>query len=177
MTELTTKRLTLRPPTTDDIPGLHACYADPETMRFWDAPAAATSAETGQRLAWSLTAHSGFHAAWAVIDADARFVGMVNYHRRETNNRKLELGWMIARPFWQRGYATEAVRALIGHCISALEAHRIEAHIEPDNVASVRLAERLGFQREGVMRDRLRVGDGFRSAILYALLASDWRPE
>jgi RimJ/RimL family protein N-acetyltransferase len=64
---------------------------------------------------------------------------------------------------------------LLEHCFTALDAHRIEAHIEPDNAASLRLAERLGFRREGLMRDQLFVDGKPRDALLYALLQPDWQ--
>jgi ribosomal-protein-alanine N-acetyltransferase len=70
----------------------------------------------------------------------------------------------------------EAMGVFLAHCFGALESHRIEATIEPANVASIRLAERLGFQCEGgPMRDRLRVDGAYRSLLMYGLLEETWR--
>jgi len=68
----------------------------------------------------------------------------------------------------------EAVRAVLTHCFTTLNTHRVEAEIEPDNLRSARLAQRLGFQREGLLRDRLFVADQPRTIQMYALLRSDW---
>ena len=69
---------------------------------------------------------------------------------------------------------TEAVAALVAYCFDELAAHRIEALIHPDNAASIRLVERLGFSCEGgPLRDRWRRDDGYMSVMMYALIAGD----
>ena len=68
----------------------------------------------------------------------------------------------------------EATRALLAHCFGALETHRVEAEIEPDNGRSIRLAERLGFRREGLLRERMSVAGEPRSVWMYALLRPEW---
>lgn len=175
-TPLETPRLLLRPLVETDAEGLHLCYGDPETMRFWDRPPARDVIETATRLGRSLGAGVFFHACWAMVRReDGQFVGMVNYHHREPWNRRLELGWIMARPCWRQGYMTEALSAVIGHCFAAMDVHRIEATIDPENVASRAVAERVGFRLEGgPMQDRLLVAGAFRSAMMYALLKPDW---
>jgi [ribosomal protein S5]-alanine N-acetyltransferase len=171
-----TARLSFRPLGTDDIAPMHAAYGDSAAMRFWNAPPSADMAETGMRVAYSITAHPDHHAAWAALRrSDGRFVAMVNYHHRETRNRRLEIGYIVLPEFWRQGYGREAVSALLGHCFGALDVHRAEALVEPGNAGSVRLVERLGFRREGLLVDRLCVAGAFRSPLMFALLAPDWR--
>lgn len=63
---------------------------------------------------------------------------------------------------------------MIRYCIDALDTHRIEAVIMPENVASIRLAESVGFKLEGgPLRDRWRRGDAYRSVLIYGLLAGE----
>jgi ribosomal-protein-alanine N-acetyltransferase len=171
------RRLVLRPITRDDAAGLHAAYGDPEAMRFWDFAASRDVAETAERIGWSLQASPRFHACWAIVlKDDARVVGMLNYHHREPWNRRLEVGYILARAHWGRGLMHEAMGVFLAHCFGALESHRVEATIEPANRASIRLAERLGFQREGgLMRDRLRVDGEYRSLLMFGLLEEEWR--
>src|SRR5262245_16227682 len=101
-------------------------------------------------------------------------IGMVNYHARQPWNRRLALGWILIPRFKCRGYMQEAVRAVLAYCFAKLNTLRIEAEIEPENVRSVRLAQRLGFQREGLLRDRLFVADHRRTIQMYSLLRSEW---
>jgi ribosomal-protein-alanine N-acetyltransferase len=104
-------------------------------------------------------------------------IGFLNYHHREVQNARLEIGYILARSFWGRGLASEAVSALLDHCFDDLQANRVEALIDPNNGASVRLAERIGFQLEsGPMRQRLKMPDGrFADILMYGLLAADWK--
>jgi RimJ/RimL family protein N-acetyltransferase len=145
-------------------------------MRYWDALPSADLAETEQRLRGSLSVDPRWHATWAILTRpDDRFVGMINYHARQPWNRRLALGWILLPDCQGGGIMQEAAGAVLAHCFGALDAHRVEAEIEPDNIRSSRLAERLGFQREGLLRDRLLVAGQPRTMQMYALLRPDWR--
>ena len=173
---LHTPRLLLRRLTEADAPALHTAFGDPEAMRYWDAPPARDLAETTSRVRGSRAIGTDFHAGFAVVRcADGLVVGMVNYHARNAEARRLAVGWITVRRFWRQGVMREAVPALLDHCFTTLETHRIEARIEPANVPSIRLAESLGFACEGLMRDWMVVGGEPRSACLYALLRPEWR--
>ena len=168
------ERVRLRGLAMVDAAGLHEAYGDAETMRFWDAPPSADLAETEQRVRRSLSADPTWHAAWAVLGrADERCIGMVNYHARQPWNRRLTVGWILVRRCQGQGFMAEAMRVLLQHCFGTLDAHRIEAEIEPGNIRSARLADRLGFRREGLLQDRLCVAGQYRSVWMHALL----RPE
>jgi ribosomal-protein-alanine N-acetyltransferase len=69
---------------------------------------------------------------------------------------------------------TEAAPPVISHCFGHLNAHRIEARIEPENVSSRRLAAKLGFSEEGSLRDWLCIAGEFRSIVMYSLLCTEW---
>lgn len=175
---LETNRLTLRQIGESDAKGLHAAYGDPEAMRFWDFPASRDLAQTAARIDQAIRGDSRWHGAWAIVPHGAsRCVGMICYHHREPWNRRLELGWILAPAYWRRQFMTEAARAVLQHCFTTMETHRIEAMIEPDNSASRRLAAKLGFIEEaGPLRDRICVAGQFRSTLMYALLQPDWVP-
>jgi ribosomal-protein-alanine N-acetyltransferase len=171
---LLTPRLRLRRVEPRDADALHACFSDPEAMRYWDLPPSPTMAETEKILRWlTQTASPYDHLAWAVADRRGdQCMGMVCYHHREARNRRLELGYILAPAHHGRGLGTEAVGALVDYCVGTLGAHRIQALIEPENRASIALVERLGFRCEGgPLADYWRVGDRYRSAMLYALVA------
>ncbi len=172
---LETPRLRLRGLQEADVPALHACYGDAESMRYWDSPPSADLAETTARLRQSTTADPQWHATFAVtLRDDDRMIGMVNYHGRQPAARRLAVGWIVATPWRRQGFTHEAMTALLAHCFQALGTHRIEARIEPENIPSASLAQRLGFVPEGLMRDWTFVGGQPRSVVLYARLR---RPE
>jgi ribosomal-protein-alanine N-acetyltransferase len=178
--ELTTPRLRLRPFEPRDVDGLHACFGDVEVMRYWNFPACQSKAETNrwvEILARATSPHN--YQAWAVAEKRSdRCIGMVNYHHREAHNRRLEIGYILAPANHRQGLMTEALQALMAFCFDELRTHRIEAMISPDNLASIRLVERLGFAREGgPLRDYWRVGEQYRSVLVYGLIDGDRKSE
>jgi ribosomal-protein-alanine N-acetyltransferase len=145
-------------------------------MRYWNFPACQSKAETARWvniLARATSPHS--YQAWAVAEKRGdRCIGMVNYHHREPHNRRLELGYILAPSHHRQGLMSEALQALVTYCFDELRTHRIEAMISPDNRASIRLVERLGFQREGgPLRDYWRVGEQYRSVLVFGLIDGD----
>jgi ribosomal-protein-alanine N-acetyltransferase len=158
---LVTKRLRLRQFEARDLQGLYACFGDWEAMRYWNFPACKSEAETEPKLKYLAKTTSPYdYLAWAVADKRSdRCIGMVNYHHSEARNQRLEIGYILAPALQGRGLMAEAVAALIAYCFDELAVHRIEVLIHPDNVASIRLVERLGFRCEGgPLRDRWRRG-------------------
>jgi len=173
---LMSKRLRLRRFETRDLAGLHACFGDQAAMRFWNIPPSRTMAETEKVLRWLRKTTSPYeHLAWAVCKkTDDRCIGMVNYHHRDARNRRLELGYIIAPKQQRKGFGTEALQALFDYCSQELKAHRLEALIHPDNVASTRLAQRLGFRCEGgPLTDFWRVGDKYINVMIYAFINTE----
>ncbi|MEU9313441.1 GNAT family protein [Streptomyces sp. NPDC048256] len=85
-----------------------------------------------------------------------------------------KLGYAIAATEWGRGYATDAARALITYAFKELGLHRISAAIGPDNTASIAVVERLGFTREGVLRDHVFTSGAWRDSVLLSVLAHEW---
>jgi len=175
---LETERLLLREIVESDAEALHAAYGNPEAMRFWDFPATRTVAETAALIKSARSGGRIRHGVWAIQQRGGSFVGMINYHHREAQHRRLELGWITVPAYWRQGFMTEAARVVLRNCFIAMNTNRVEALIEPENAASLALAAKLGFVREGgPLRDRLFVDGGFRSVLMLALLKSGWLKE
>jgi ribosomal-protein-alanine N-acetyltransferase len=170
-----TRRLVLRPIEEGDAQGLHAAYGDTEAMRFWDAPPSRDVEETASRIRQTLGVERRWHGMWAIMARSGGFAGMINYHAVDPRSRRLALGWIVVPAFWRQGLMTEAANVVLAHCFSAMEMHRIEALIEPENTASRRLAVKLGFKQESdLLRDRLYVAGQYRNILMYGLLQADW---
>lgn len=170
-----TPRFILRPIVESDAPGLHEAYGNAEAMQHWDHGVSPDVAATAARIRDSVAVDPRWHAMWAVHTRGGRFAGAVNYHAHYPPARRLAVGWIAVPSLWRQGVMTEAVPPLLAHCFTQMNVHRIEARIEPDNVASRRLAARLGFTEElGLLRDWLIVDGEFRSIVMYSLLESKW---
>lgn len=85
-----------------------------------------------------------------------------------------KLGCALAPWAQGHGYAADANRALIGFGFGSLGLHRISAAAGPDNLPSIRLLKRLGFQHEGRIRDHVHTGGAWRDSELYSLLEHEW---
>jgi ribosomal-protein-alanine N-acetyltransferase len=147
--EIETHRLIVRPFRPDDWQGLFAYLSLPETYVF--EPGEPIDAEQARALAEDRPRGSGF---WAVeLRAEQRMVGHLSFQQIEPADlRTYELGYIFNPRAQRHGYATEAARGLIGHASAAMDAHRVIANCNPANVASCRVLEKIGFEREGRLR-------------------------
>ena len=142
---LETPRLTLREWLAGDAAPHAAMCADPEVMRYMSG--VLDEAESWRRMAlhaghWALRGYGN----WVLERReDGAFVGRAGFWNPE-GWPGLEIGWMLARPAWGNGYATEAARAALAWGWKTLECERVIALIKPDNRASLAVAERLGMQ-------------------------------
>jgi len=146
---LETQRLVLRMLRESDTDAYAEMVADPEVMRFLGGkPMSRQEAWRNMAMVighWRLRGY-GF---WAVEEkSSGELVGRVGCWRPE-GWPQLEVGWTLRRSFWGRGYATEAARASVEYAFEALGQTRVISLIAPENVNSIRVAERLGERPEG----------------------------
>ncbi|RUW48270.1 N-acetyltransferase [Mesorhizobium sp. M1A.F.Ca.ET.072.01.1.1] len=168
---LLTTRLRLRQFRAEDTDAMHECFADPEAMRFWNAPVHTKRTETECTVLRYVACTPSYHRHWAVADIETdRCLGLVSYHDGHIRNKRAAIGYFINPAYQSRGMATEAVSAMLDFCFDDLGLHRLQAFIDPNNTPSRKLVEKLGFGREGLLRDHLCVGGIWRDEILYALL-------
>jgi RimJ/RimL family protein N-acetyltransferase len=147
---LETERLVLRMFRESDTDAYAEMVGDPEVMRFLGGGQPVPRAEAWRNMAMVLGHwHLRGYGMWAVEEqASGELVGRVGCWRPE-GWPGLEVGWTLRRRFWGRGYATEAARASVAYAFEALDQTRVISLIAPENVNSIRVAERLGEKPEG----------------------------
>jgi len=106
--------------------------------------------------------------------SDDKIIGTTTLFNLSGKNRRAEIGYALNRRFWGNGFVNEALISLFDFAFAELSLHRVEADVDPQNAASIRVLERLGFQKEGFLRERWIVGGKFFDALFYGLLRSDW---
>ncbi len=165
----------LRGLTEDDVPALHAIFSDADVVRFMSVAHQTSEAAT---RAFLDEIHAGFrdgtHYQWGV-ELEGAVVGTCTLACIDREHRRAELGFALARAFWGRGLILRALPALIRFAFEELDLHRIEADTDPRNTASMRVLERLGFQREGLLRERYFQFGEAQDALVHGLLRSEWR--
>lgn len=174
---LNTARLSLRPPATSDVDAVFAIYADPQVARYLSRP---PWTETEQAHAWLTRMRAEQEQATALQlmlqrDLDDRVIGTCTLFKLDFDNCRAEIGYTLASDYWGHGYMHEAVVAMLDHGFDALKLHRVEADIDPRNEPSARVLDRLGFQKEGRLRQRWQVAGEITDSDIYGLLAPEWR--
>ncbi len=157
-----------------DGPALHALFGDEESCRFLTRPASPSVADTIAMLReWM---GQGDDINWVIADtADGPALGRVSIYPRGKNN-VWEAACMIAPAARGRNLAARALALALEAAFETLGARRIMADIDPDNDASIRVFERLGFVLEGRLRGEWDVHIGIRDSLIYGLLRDDPRP-
>ena len=177
---LDTPRLLLREPRDEDAAAIHAYASDAEVVRYLDwGPN--TVEETTQLLAMARAARdavprTAYHLA-IVLKATDELIGGCRIEIRSPAHGSGDIGYVLARPAWGHGHATEAMRALLAFGFERLALHRIWATCDVENQASSRVLEKLGMGREGRLRQNVRRKGEWRDSDLHAILEPEWREE
>ena len=166
-----TPRLRLRPRVPDDADALFPTMSDVELMKYWSRASFADPAELRHDFA---TRTSPDWRCWAItLAGDDRAIGFVAAGVKRQGD-VTELGYLLAREAHGQGFAREAVSGLIDLLFGEGQ-RRLFADTDPDNVASIALLERLGFQREGRLRGEWHTHIGIRDSLIFGLLVDEWR--
>lgn len=173
---LTTARLALRFLRDEDAAALYPIYSDTEAMAYWSTAPWTDPAQAAAFVADTLANYDkGTALCLAITLAETgELVGVCKLYAFSRQNRRCDIGYMLGRAHWGKGYMQEALPALIRHAFGPLELRRIEADIDPRNSGSARLLERLHFRHEGHMRERWIVDGQVCDTDFYGLLRSDW---
>lgn len=146
---LETPRLVLRELTPDDLDFVAEMLGHPEVMHFWPRPYTRAEAADWIGRQQERCARDGF-GYWLALDkTGGRAVGQAGLLRQELDGVvETGIGYILHRPFWSRGYATEAALACRDHAFGKLGKQRVTATVRPENLASHRVAERIGLKLE-----------------------------
>lgn len=173
--ELQTPRARLREVRPDDAEALLDIYGHPEGVRYLGRPPQTLEQVQTRLQRMREDIERGEAAFWVMTDPGAdRAFAYLGFFRWDAPHQTAELGYVLTPARWGQGLMREVLPVLVRHGFEVLGLHRMEARIDPGNVASIKLVERLGFKPEGALRDRTLHADGSREdLLLFGLL----RPE
>jgi RimJ/RimL family protein N-acetyltransferase len=176
---LTDGVITLRPPRAADVPALLEACQDPDIQHFTFVPSPYREEHARDFVARHAADREAGVAANFVVAAagdEARVLGTVGAQRPDWDNAVVELGYWVAPWARGRGTAARALGLLAPWVVDALGMRRVTLHIDAENAASRRVAERAGFAYEGTLRSALDVKGRRWDLALYARLAEDLAP-
>ncbi len=173
---LSTPRLRLRPLCESDIPALFRIFSDPEVMRYWSTPPWQSIDEAAKLVARDQAAllQGDYLRLGLELQSGGELVGHCCLFSFNEQSKRCEIGYGMARQYWGQGLMHEALQALVEYAFTTLQLNRIEADIDPRNQGSANSLARLGFVKEGHLRERWIVNGEVSDTGLYGLLKSDW---
>ena len=173
---LETDSLLLRKPAMKDARDIFQYASDPEVARYvlWEPHRSLAETRSFLRFLRGRI-RAGFPSSWVVVLKETgNVIGTIGFIWYSEENRSAELGYSFSREYWNHGYATQALEAVIGAAFRSLPLNRIEAQHDIRNPASGRVMEKCGLRQEGILRDRILNKGEYVDVALYAILRSDW---
>lgn len=173
--QVSTPRTTLREVSGADLSDLLEINGDPEVTRYLPYATWASDADATAWLERMQALGMNGNARQLVIarNEDDKVIGTVLLFKYDEGSNRVELGYVIGRRHWRRGYAAEALGALLDHLFGAMGIRRVEAEVNPENAASNALLRKLGFTHEGFLRERWVAKGETYGVNVYGLLAED----
>jgi len=174
---LETTRLVLTPIRATDAQALFAIQSDRPGMRYWNHPAWTDLKQAYVQILDDLAAlEAGTQLKLAIREhVDGPLLGIVVVFAIDETSRRAEIGYHLAPAAQGKGYMHEALSRFAAYLFDELRMRRLEAEIDPRNVSSAKVLERIGFQREGLLRERWRVAGEVSDSAVYGLLAREWQ--
>jgi methylmalonyl-CoA/ethylmalonyl-CoA epimerase len=177
---LETPRLLLRQFQPADIPAVFEMYTHPELTRWLEHEPMTSLAEAEQRVrARKGLFERGMGCRWAITfkNRPEDLIGSCGYFSVRISTHTYEMGYDLHPDYWRQGLMTEALTAVLQASFqpgALYQVHRLEALVEPGNVASMGLLSKLGFNRESIRREFGYWKGAYRDVAVFALLAQEW---
>lgn len=172
---LSTGNLVLRPIEDKDTAALFSHFSDDAVTKYMDIDSFTNISEATQIIQFfhqSQEQEEGLRWAITLTGRD-ELIGTCGYHKISKTHFKAEIGYDLRPSHWGKGIMKEAIGAMLTYGYEALQFNRIEAFVDPENLASSKLLTRLGFRYEGFLRDAFFEKGKFVNAELYSLLRSE----
>lgn len=164
---LRTERLVLRHARPGDLDNLHAVLSNPLAMRWWATLPHETREETHDWLVRMIAGNASVSVDF-VIERDGVVIGKAGCWRLP------DIGYILHPDHWGQGLAAEAVTATIDSVFAHSPVEMLTADVDPENAASIRLLERLGFHRTGFAERTWHIGGEWKDSFYYALPRTEW---
>ena len=178
--EIRTRRLVLKEPTMKDDKWYLEHFSRPEIVKGQGCPApkdiVAARKELAEYLVDLFKKRMGFR--WVItIKGEDKPIGSLGFYKWSPSaSYQAEMGYDLDKEYWGKGIMKEAMEAVLDFGFQKMKLNRIEVFIMPRNRRSMRLVRRLGFKKEGVLRQRSFDEFGnFTDDALFSLLSSEWR--
>ena len=174
--ELETKRIIIRPITLADKNEIFEYRSDTETNKYqgW-IPKTIHDVEIFiGKISTKFNEPDTWFQLVIIEKKTQKIIGDLGIHFFDSDNKQVEIGCTLNNDFQNKGYATESTKIVIDYLFKRLNKHRIITSIDPNNINSIRLVERIGFRKEAHFIKSLLVNGKWVDDLIYALIEKDW---
>ena len=162
----------LRPLRLGDAARLHAWNSDPTI----NPEGASHGTTVVSERAWIRVVRKLRNDTYFALDNDrGNHIGLVSLNGVSCKDRRGVVSILIGRRWWSRGYGLDAMSAILEFAFSERELHRVTLYVLATNRRALGLYKRLGFRKEGVLRESVFVSDAFVDEIILGILRSEWQ--
>jgi [ribosomal protein S5]-alanine N-acetyltransferase len=172
---LRTARLVLRRISHADVDVIFRLQSDPEVVKYFGRAPFGSRDEAEKRVRDELASIERGEAIRWGLERGGALVGTAGFWRWNQPHHLAEIGYDLVPEAWGQGFMPEALRPILRYGFETMRLHRVEANLDPANVASVRVLEKLGFVREGVLRENWFYDGKYTDTWSYGLLARELR--
>lgn len=167
-----TSRLRLRAPTLDDEEAMFRVVSDPRVMKYLGR-AFATREQTREKLTQVLEGiRGGMTSLWILTDRESgAYLGSASLWNWNKPSFRAEVGYELTSSQWGRGLVPEAMTPILRFGFERMGLHSVEGQVHPENQGSIRVLEKLGFQKKAHFRENYFNGESFEDTAVYSLLA------
>lgn len=171
--ELKTERLFLRRVEKEDVQNIFKLRSDESVMKYVGKfPQKSLDEALGfiNIVNDSLIANNGITWAISLKKNPKILIGTIGHWRVMKEHHRAEVGYMLLPHYWRKGIIKEALIKIIDYGFESMHLHSIEAHINPENIASARVLESTGFTKEGFFKENFYFNGEFSNTAFYSLL-------
>ncbi|MEH7107476.1 GNAT family N-acetyltransferase [Bacillus sp. JJ1764] len=173
--ELNTERLFLRKMKTSDAASLYKIWSDPEVTKYMNINSFTDKSQAKDMIdLLDKLSQENKAVRYSIIEKKTnKIIGSCGYNSLDFINSKVEIGYDISKSYWGNGYAPEAILSLVDYAFNSLNINRIEAKVEPENINSIKVLQKLNFTLEGTMRKCEKSKGTFIDLSIYSKLITD----
>lgn len=176
--KIETNRFLLREIRDEDYKEIFDIYSDDEVLKYQNM---VPMKSLDEAIAYANFISDGYKnkrfIRWGIArKSDNRVVGAVALHHIEIENSKVSIGYILNRTLWKQKIMSEVVSVIIEFIFNELKLNRVEASIHPDNIASIKLCEKLGFKKDGLKEEFIfnRAANKFEDRLIYGLIKRNY---
>lgn len=177
--EIETARFLLREIRDYDYKDIFEIYSDAEVLAYQNMVSMKSLDESQNYIKFIYDGYKNRQfVRWCIVrKEDSKLIGLVALHHIENENFKTSIGYILNKKYWNQKIMSEVLNVIIDYIFNELKLNRIEADIHPENVASIKLCEKFGFKREGLLEESIfnREKSKFEDRLIYGIIKKNYK--